>query len=118
MLGLQPLYILGVRNGRGTDGASEMLPVARLLWQRYPDAIAYDLNNGRTNFPPDLAIYLNRPTLRAASIAAIPAQLHPQIYTMLQRHDDPEPSPAAGWRLLVKVPRGRDWHVVFIRDAN
>jgi 4-amino-4-deoxy-L-arabinose transferase-like glycosyltransferase len=118
MLGLHPLYILGMRNSRGSEGASEMLPVAQLLWQQYPDAIAYDVRDGRKRFPPDLAIYLNRPTLAAESIDAIPPLSHPQIYTNPQRRGDPQPPAAAGWRFLVKVPRDRDWHVVFVRDSQ
>jgi hypothetical protein len=118
MLGLHPLYIFGMRSSRGSDGASEMLPVAQILWKRYPDAIAYDINKRRRRFLPDLAIFMNRPTLAAESIDAIPPLSHSQIYTELQRRGAAQPMAAAGWRLLVKVPRDRDWHVVFIRDSQ
>jgi 4-amino-4-deoxy-L-arabinose transferase-like glycosyltransferase len=117
MLGLHWLYILGVRNGSGPGAASQMLPIARVLWQRYPDAIAYDVRDGRKRFPPDLAIYLDRPTLRADSIAAVPDSPHPQIYAAEQHRNEPLPSPAEGWHFLMKAPRG-DWHVVFLRDPN
>jgi hypothetical protein len=118
MLGLHWLYILGVRNGSGPGAASQMLPIARVLWQRYPDAIAYDVRDGRKRFPPDLAIYLDRPTLRADSIAVIPDSPHPQIYAAEQHRNEPLPSPAEGWHFLMKAPRGDDWHVVFLRDPN
>jgi 4-amino-4-deoxy-L-arabinose transferase-like glycosyltransferase len=116
ILGMHPLYIFGASRGSGGDGASEMLPLAKLLWREYPDAIAYDIGDGRKRIPSDLAIYLNRPIRQAKTIAGIPREPHPQIYETLQRRGSPDPAPAPGWRLLGKFPRDRDWHVVFIRE--
>lgn len=117
MLGLYALQIHGSRHAVRGDGAAEMLPVARLLWQSHPEAIPYDVH-GLKKIPPDLAIYLNRPILKVSSVGAIPRGSRPQMYVDRQKKGQPEPAPAEGFRKFAKVPRDQDWWIAFVREAE
>lgn len=111
------LLIHGKRHGRSGDGASEMLPVARVLWEKHPQAIIYDMTNPSMKLiPPELAIYMNRPFKRIDEIANIPPSDHPQIYVARQRHNGAQVQPAPGWRELMRTPRDLDVWVVCIRE--
>lgn len=111
------ILVQGNRVGRSGDGVSEMLPVARKLWQEHPDVEAYDIMSVK-RIPPELAIYLNRPLKRVSEISGIPQANAPQVYVAIQRKNGLEPQPPPGWRLYMKTPRDLDWWVVFMRESR
>jgi hypothetical protein len=114
MLLFQAINTQGNRVGRSGEGASEMLPLARVLWDRHPDVILYDVE-GRKNIPPDLAIYMNRIVKKTNQISLEPQA---QLQVVMQKRGAPEPQPEPGWRLLMKTPRDKDWWVAFVRDPK
>jgi hypothetical protein len=119
MFTAQAGFLHGTRHGEG--GRCEMLPLADLVWQRCPDAVAYDVTDGRhKRIPPELAIYLNRITRQARNITLIPRDAdHPQIYVELQRRGAPVPEAATGWKYFDRVPRNpTEWWCAYIRDGG
>jgi hypothetical protein len=111
MLLFQAINIGGNSVGRAGDGASEMLPVARALWEKYPDAVPYNIEAYK-DIPPELAIYLNRPIKR---VNRIPDDAQTQVCVIVQKRGEPQPQPEPGWKLLMKTPRDKDWWFAFVR---
>ncbi|MCS7032864.1 MAG: glycosyltransferase family 39 protein, partial [Phycisphaerae bacterium] len=108
MLYFQAVLTAGKSVNRSGDGVSEMLPIAQILWQRYPDVVPYDLSTLKKRIPPDLAIYLNRPIRKARSVEEIAPGPHPVLYIDRHKPSEPEPAPAEGFSVLARVPRDRD----------
>jgi 4-amino-4-deoxy-L-arabinose transferase-like glycosyltransferase len=114
MLLFQAINARGNSVGRSGDGASEMLPLARVLWDKHPDIVPYDVH-GQKNIPPDLAIYMNRPIKK---VKQIPPGPRAQLYVVMQKRNAPEPQAEPGWRFLYKTPRDKDWWVAFVRESG
>lgn len=102
---------------RTADSRSEVKPLADFIRERVPDAVVY-----RVPLPPkervpysDLSIYLGQITPTLPRLADVPQIGEPQVIVCCFDGDDAIVSPS-GWRLLAKVPRGRDWWVAFTRD--
>jgi 4-amino-4-deoxy-L-arabinose transferase-like glycosyltransferase len=104
----------------GPELRSEMRPLAEDIWRKIPDAVAYNIADGRKRIPPDLSIYLNRLTERARSPGRIPPADHAQVYVAMQKRrgkiPEPEPLPEPGWQVLGRYPRDRDLWIAFYRE--
>jgi hypothetical protein len=109
------VYVLGARHSLSGNGASEMLPLAKMLWEKYPTVDLFDIA-GEKQTPADLAIYLNRPIHPRRKLEFMPAGPLPQLFVGLQREKGPEHETPPGWRFFAKVPRDRDWWVAYVRE--
>lgn len=109
---VRTFFAYGYREG---EGKSQMMTLADLIIERYPDAEIYDVRDGRKRIPADLSVYADRRLCTAKSVRAIRRSDRPQVYTAFQRRTEPEPSPERGWQYLAKGPRGDNWWVAFVR---
>jgi 4-amino-4-deoxy-L-arabinose transferase-like glycosyltransferase len=117
MLGAAALFTAGYRNTR--QGRSEMRPLAEAVVSAYPDAEVYNARDDGRRISTDLAIYLNRSTLRVSDWRALKPGARTKVVILQQPAvgPAPAPSPPPGWIYLAKVPRDREWYYAFALPA-
>jgi len=118
MLAAHAVVIHGYAKTRA--GLSDMRPLANAIWQSHPDAVMYNAHPLEKRASVDLSIYLNRVTtwVSADELAALTPGPRPLVVVMLQNPKEPEPRPPAGWKLLQKVSRDKDWWWAFVLEAK
>ncbi len=118
MLLLQPLFYSGYRFS--SEGRSEMRPLAKLVWDEFPDAEAYYLRpQGPRRVPGDFSIYLNRIAPWVGDPADIRPSRRPQVYITLTHGDAPAPPPPPiGWSYFARIKRDADWYHAFVREPS
>jgi 4-amino-4-deoxy-L-arabinose transferase-like glycosyltransferase len=103
---------------RTREGRSEMKPLAEAIIAAYPDALVYNGRHVDKRVPVDLAIYLNRATLRDEHWQELSPTDRPRVVVMPQRAGEPDPQPPAGWKFLEKTPRDRDFWWAFVLEPG
>jgi 4-amino-4-deoxy-L-arabinose transferase-like glycosyltransferase len=100
-----------------SNGRSVMRPLARRIWERYPDAVLYTSLPRGQRASVDLSIYANRTTgwITEAQIRQpLAAGARAQVVLVKQREHEPAPVPPAGWEELMAVGKegGDGWRAL------
>ena len=116
MLLLQPLFLHGYSKTQA--GLSEMKPLADAIRKDYPEPGPIINGRDKKRISVDLAIYLNRSTIRDPNWRARPLTEPPSIVLLPQQKGSPDPVPPKGWRVLTKVPRDENWMWALVRSEE
>lgn len=98
-------------------GRSELKPLAEAIRTAHP-AVGQVINaRGDTKrVPVDLAIYLNHSTERVKDWRTLPPTTPPRIAVLPQKAGATQPAIPAGWRVIARVPRDRDFWWALVQE--
>lgn len=115
---MMALYILTMYGYRDSEeGRSQFRLAAEFIRQTSPDAKAWMSRPGRKARLPaaDLAIYLNRPVLRAGDPIELQRDTVDQVVVYRQRAEDPLPELPPPWQNLKTLASEGDlWHILML----
>jgi 4-amino-4-deoxy-L-arabinose transferase-like glycosyltransferase len=100
---------------RSAKGLSDFKPLAEAIVAQYPNALVYNGRGDDKRISVDLAIYLDRATIRDEHWRDLPPTDRPRVVVMWQRPNQPTPQPPAGWKFVDKSQRDSDWYWAFVQ---
>ena len=103
----------------GPDGSCPR-PLADAIWRTYPEARMFNAHPRGKRASVDISIYLNRITdwVSMEELARMRPTSLPQVVVMLQDPGTPPPVPPAGWKVVAKTRRDRDWWHAFVLEPE
>jgi hypothetical protein len=115
MLAMQAFFMHSYRYTR--EGMSEIKSLAKMIWERAPDAVVFTTGPHKKLAPNDLSIYLSR-TIRWLPQYPDPATADPRTLAVVRRDDDDETVfPPSGWREIARAERDKSWWYALVPDT-